>query len=243
MILPAMTMSAGRTLASVLDLALPRECGGCDRPGTSWCAACESDLTGPPVELRPRVDPGVGCWALGPYTGCRRGAVIALKERGRHDLAGPLGNALATAVKRLRLLGHIDPPELADLVLVPAPTRARAARSRGGDPVARCARNLVRFLEPERVVVAPVLRMRRGVADSVGLGASERARNIAGRVSVVSPRVHRRDNGPSVRLSSRDRCVVLVDDVLTTGATVSESVSALTAFGVRVDAVLVVASV
>ena len=57
-------------LRSLLDLILPAECGGCGVPGTQWCARCATELADDPVLLRPRVDPGVGVWALGPYYGC-----------------------------------------------------------------------------------------------------------------------------------------------------------------------------
>lgn len=227
-------------VSSILDLVLPKECGGCDAPGALWCTRCDVEVTGrSPLELRPRVDPGVPCWALGTYTGPRRGAVLALKERNRADLSAPLGRALAVALTNLRTLGHIDPPELASLTLVPAPTRARAARSRGGDPVGRIADAAARALEPEFVEVPRMLRMRAGVRDSVGLGAAARAANVAGRVDVRAPRRRSRIVGQR----HTDRSVVLVDDVLTTGATASESIRALTDFGLRVDGVIVIASV
>lgn len=232
-------------LAGILDLALPRECGGCDVPGTSWCARCDDELSRDPTSLRPRVDPGVPCWALGPYSGPRRGAVLALKERNRHDLARPLGVALAGAVRTLRVLGHIDPPELGRLVLVPAPTRDRAARSRGGDPVRRFASIAAESLGPETVSVPSVLRMSRGVRDSVGLGAAARAENVAGHIQFVGPSSCRRpplENVGAVSAVS-DPTVLLVDDVLTTGATASESVCVLAEFGIRVDGVMVIAAV
>ncbi len=230
-------------MASLLDLVLPRECGGCEAPGTQWCGRCENALSAPPLEVRPRVDPGVPCWALGSYSGPRRSAVLALKERNRHDLARPLGLALARAVDRLRLLGHIDPPELGDLFLVPAPSRARAARSRGGDPVERFAVAAAMALGPEPVSVSAVLRMGRGARDSVGLGAAERATNVAGRIEFVRPR-RRGRGGPGDGTSvPRGRSIVLLDDVLTTGATARESVCVLDNYGIRVDCVLVVASV
>src|SRR6478735_7315626 len=116
---------------ALLDLILPLECGGCGLPGAGWCADCAQEFAGHPVALRPRVDPGVPCWALGAHSGPRRAAVIALKERGRRDLAEPLGAALAGALAWLRESGHLDPAELAPLVLIPAPTRSRAARRRG----------------------------------------------------------------------------------------------------------------
>jgi predicted amidophosphoribosyltransferase len=216
-------------MRALVDLILPRECGGCGAVGTDWCDRCRAELSGDPVRLAPRLDPGVPAWALGRYTGPRRSAVIAAKERGRRDLASPLGHALAGALGRLRELGEIDPPELAGLTLVPAPTRTRAARVRGGDPVTRAALAAVSALSPEPVVVLPILKFARGVKDSVGLSARARVENLSGRIMVA----------PGAR-TGRSACVILVDDVLTTGATASESVRVLAGSGVRVDAVLVI---
>ena len=219
-------------MRALLDLVLPRECGGCGTAGVDWCRRCRAVLDDDPVAVHPRVDPGVPVWALGPYTGPRRRAVIAAKERGRRDLARPLGAALAGAVTRLRGWGELDPPELAALCLVPAPTRARAARGRGGDPVARAAEAAARALRPEAALVSPLLRMRRGVRDSVGLAAAQREANLAGRVRVrtgaVDPPAH--------------ATVLLIDDVVTTGATAAEAVRVLARARIAVAAVLVVAA-
>lgn len=216
---------------ALLDLVLPRECGGCGAVGTLWCERCRVALAAGPVPLSPRVDPGVPAWAVGSYVGARRAAVIAAKERGRRDLAVPLGQALAAAVRRLRELGEIDPAELAALTLVPAPSRPRAVRARGGDPVAAAVGAAASALRPEPVRVAEILKYARGVRDSVGLSARARVDNLSGRVLVApTPRTGRGD------------CVVLVDDVLTTGATAAESVRALATRRVRVAAVLVIAA-
>jgi predicted amidophosphoribosyltransferase len=67
--------------------------------------------------------------------------------------------------------------------------------------------------------------------DSVGLGTSARERNIAGRVLLRGRRAK--------RLGSE---VVLVDDIVTTGATARESVRTMQAAGIRVVAVLAVAA-
>ncbi|MFC9787729.1 ComF family protein [Rhodococcus sp. NPDC127528] len=218
-------------LGALTDLVLPRECGGCSAPGTLWCPRCRAELSGGPVSLTPRVDPGAPAWAVGDYSGARRTAVLAAKERGRRDLAQPLGEAIALALTRMRELGDIDPPELAVLTLVPAPTRARAARSRGGDPVTRAVRVAAGVLAPEPVRVAPVLKYARGVRDSVGLSARARIENLSGRI-LVAP----------LEGTGRSDCVVLIDDVLTTGATAAESVRALAGREVRVDAILVIAA-
>ena len=205
----------------LLDLVLPVECGGCRAPATRWCAACASALAvlaDEPMVITPRIDPGVPVLSLGRYAGPRRAAIIAMKEHGRTDLVRPLSVAVRAAVERLVDWGVVDLP----LTLVPAPTRWSAARRRGGDPVTAIARTA----GVPGTVVDPALRMRAFTRDSVGLSPSERQRNVTGRVRL-------RHDVPGE--------VLLVDDVVTTGATGSESVRVLQTAGVRVAAILAVA--
>ncbi|MGW0017753.1 ComF family protein [Rhodococcus sp. NPDC003382] len=213
-------------LQALLDLVLPVECGGCGRPGVRWCRHCARDLADAPATVRPRVDPGVPVWALGSYRGVHRRAVIAAKEQGRRDLAEPLGVALGTAIVRLRRWGELPAGPLG---VVPAPTRARAARARGGDPVTRAVRAAAAHDRALRVM--PILETARGVRDSVGLSAAQRHRNLAGRVRL------RRGSGVP-----RGFPVLVVDDVTTTGTTAAESVRVLTAAGFCPLGVLVIAA-
>ncbi len=159
-------------------------------------------------------------FALGRYAGARSRAILAMKEHGRRDLAVPLARALALGVDRLITWGMLVAP----LTVVPAPTRRWAARRRGGDPVTRIAVAATRK-HPELTVV-PALRTTGLVRDSVGLTSAARERNIAGRVRLVRP--------------ARGE-ILLVDDVLTTGATACEAVRVLHSAGARVMAVLTVA--
>jgi predicted amidophosphoribosyltransferase len=208
----------------VLDLILPLECGGCGAPATRWCDACALELSvaaDQPHVVNPRVDPQVPVFALGRYAGIRRQAILAMKEHGRGDLVAPLARALAIGVHRLLTWGLVETP----LTIVPAPTRRSAARRRGGDPVTRLARVAVAG-HPE-VSVVQALRMKALTRDSVGLGTAARERNVAGR---VLPRGQR----PGTE-------VLIVDDIITTGATAAESVRVLRAAGVRVAAVLAIA--
>lgn len=210
--------------AALLDVVLPLECGGCGAPSTRWCPVCAAALqvnTDEPHVLVTRVDPGVPVFALGRYAGPRRQAIVAVKERGRRDLTAPLARALALGINRLLDWGVLSPP----LTVVPAPTRRTAARRRGGDPVTRIAAAAAATC-PD-ITVAPVLRTAALVRDSVGLSGADRERNIAGRV-----RLTRAVPGGEV---------LLVDDIVTTGATASEAVRALAGAGVRVAAVLALA--
>jgi predicted amidophosphoribosyltransferase len=210
----------------VLDLILPLECGGCGAPSTRWCDACAMELSvaaDQPHVINPRIDTQVPVFALGRYAGARRRAILAMKERGRGDLVAPLARALAVGIHQMLRWGMVETP----LTIVPAPTRRSAARRRGGDPVARLARAAVAG-HPE-ITVVQALRMKALVRDSVGLGTSARERNLAGRVALLRGRRPRTE-------------VVIVDDIVTTGATARESVRTLHAAGVHVAAILAIAA-
>ncbi|MGV0715310.1 ComF family protein [Mycolicibacterium sp. XJ662] len=208
----------------MLDLVLPLQCGGCGTPSTRWCDICANALqvkADQPHLITPRLDPGVPVFSLGRYAGARREAIVAVKEHGRADLIAPLAAALRTGLLRLLTWGVVDTP----VTVVPAPTRRWAARRRGGDPVARMARAAT--AQSSGITVTEALRTRAFVVDSVGLSGADRERNIAGRVKAV-------------RAVAGE--VVLVDDIVTTGATAAESVRVLHADTARVVAVLAVAN-
>jgi predicted amidophosphoribosyltransferase len=176
--------------------------------------------TDEPHLVTPRIDPGVPVFALGHYAGPRRQAIVALKEHGRRDLVAPLARALALGIHQLVSWGILDTP----FTIVPAPTRALAARRRGGDPVTRIAQWATQN-HPD-IAVVRALRTRALVRDSVGLTSADRERNLVGRIKITKP-------------VSGD--VMLVDDIITTGATAREAVRMLQKTGANVTAVLTLA--
>jgi len=121
------------TMRSILDLIVPTHCAGCDQPGTSWCTACAASLRPFPVGR-----PGLSrAYALAAYAGPARRAVLAYKEKGRHELSTILGTALATALPSVRAGPY---------ALVPAPSRPSAARARYGQHMTAVARACARAL-------------------------------------------------------------------------------------------------
>ena len=123
-------------------------------------------------------------------------------------------------------------------VLVPVPSRPAVIRARGHDPMLRVTRRAARVLGRQGavVVVRRLLRQRDAVADQCGLGAAERAVNVAGRMSVRPGELRR------LARSGEPVSAVICDDVVTTGSTAREAQRALEAAGHRVVGVATVAA-
>ncbi|MBB6170140.1 ComF family protein [Nocardiopsis mwathae] len=210
-------------LSALVDLVLAERCAGCGRTGALLCPGCADTLDHRPRRCRARP----GCpplWAAGPYAGCGRDVLLRFKDGRVRALAAPLGRRLARAVAEAA-------PDRAGVTLVPVPARAAALRRRGFDPVELLARAAAEELSRgsprpgRRAGAVAALRHRRRVADQVGLGRSRRRENVAGALAVR----------PRALPALAGRAVVLVDDVVTTGATLAEAARALRAAGVGVE--------
>jgi predicted amidophosphoribosyltransferase len=161
--------------------------------------------------------------AAGAYAGPVRPAVIAFKERGRSELARPLGVALALAVAAV-VAGVPDGWAAPGAVaLVPVPSSAAALRTRGRDHVRELTAVAAAELRALGIAAqeARLLRRRGRLRDSAGLSAAQRRANLAG--TFVADR--RPAGGPAGAL------LVLVDDVVTSGATLTEAAAVLAANG------------
>lgn len=145
---------------------------------------------------------GLEVWCGLRYEAAVRRVLLALKEQERTDVAPALAAALAAAV------ATAAPPSTVALAAVPS---GRAAyRRRGFDPVGL----LVRAAGLRR---ARILRPARATARQKSLGVAERAANVRGALCVARP------------LAGRE--FLIIDDVLTTGATLDEAARAIRAGG------------
>lgn len=196
--------AAAEAFADALALLLPVDCAGCDAPDTSLCEPCRAALH--PAPLSREIDVPGGRAIV--WSGVAFEGVAARVVRAiKEDGRTPLARALGPALRSAfaRL-------EVADAVLVPVPTSRASYRRRG-------------FRVPELLAaraglpVARLLRPARRTGDQRGLGREERRANVALSLAATD---------------AASRRVVVLDDVVTTGATLAEAVRALRAGGADV---------
>ena len=232
-------------LGLVLDTALPPLCAACRQPvgsGAGLCAACWSKVSfiAPPYCERLGIpfayDPGPGILSMEaiadpPAYGRARAAVRfddvardlvhALKYGDRLDLANTMGRWMARAGREL--LGDAD-------ALVPVPLHWRRLWARRFNQAAALAEAISRV---SAVPVCHAVRRVRATPQQVGLTRAERAANVQGAFRIPS-------GGDA---AVRGRRLVLVDDVLTSGATIDTCARALLRAGATSVDVLVFARV
>jgi ComF family protein len=197
-------------LTRLLSLVAPPlciACGASARVQDPLCRACRDELRWLGEEQA--AGAGVPAWAAVGYEGPARAMVRALKFRGALRLVDAMAAQMAANA----------PPELvSERSLVPVPLHPARRRRRGYNQAEELARALARRLGLQ-VIDCLVRSGGSALATQVGLGREERLSGLGGSVRM-------RDGAP-VPLRA-----LLVDDVVTTGATLAECARALTAAGV-----------
>lgn len=252
--------------AEVLALVAPVDCVCCGAEDLALCAGCGRQirlLMRQPFRAEAQapalmdVDGSVllPVVAAGAYRAELAQTVLSFKRYGQRQLAEVLSNGLARAIRAAA-------GEVPGLLLVPVPTSSSAYRKRGFSPVhvllgrmgrtpgaglhsrfttAHALRKTM-LRTPETGVPAPrtapgagyrLVGLPGGRGGQKGLGRGDRTRRVRG-----SMRVRRGPFAPKVK---GQQCII-VDDVLTTGATLAEAARALHAAGALVSGAVVLAA-
>ena len=229
-----MPAAARRVAAFVLESLLPADCLLCAgwlpwRQEGGVCPGCWERLDWSPGSRRPRRGPLAAIAWAADYGGDLRHLVHLLKFERFDPIGIPLGRAAARRVPRLVACrgdaqcggaenagtggGRLPP------IVVPVPLHWTRRWRRGYNPAALLARGVARELALP-ILPRALVRRRRG-RHQVGLGRRDRLAALAG---VFAAR-------PSAARHLRGRSILLVDDVVTTGATLEACAAALRAAG------------
>jgi ComF family protein len=207
-----------------LDLIFPPQCAGCGKPGTRWCSECQGQVRQIQGDICPKCgDPQrdsrlcAACRASPPSYECLRswaafdGPVREAIHRLKYKRDMALGDTLAAqSGPILRALGW--PIEL----VTPVPLSQGRHRERGYNQAGLIARPLALALG---LKYAPHAVSRwRETRSQVGLTGEQRRQNVRGAFRIEGAEV-------------RGRSILLVDDVATTGSTLSSAAEALLAGG------------
>jgi ComF family protein len=215
----------GTVADRALDMALPAQCAGCRREGSALCYECL-----PALDVRLEAEPGVPIglpadipppllqleWCA-PFTGVTRRALHALKYDGERRLAPLMGAAIARRWARVGAAGD---------ALVPVPASPDRVRERGYDQAALLAAEAAR---PLGLPMIRALERTRATTAQFDLDRAGRAANLGGAFRVADG------------LAVTDRWIILVDDVVTTGATLAACAAALLEAGAAAVSAVAVA--
>jgi ComF family protein len=190
---------------SVLDLVYPPRCGGCDRRGVWFCDACRASIV--PARDDARGVNGIDrVLSAGEFSGHLRRAIHNLKYEGDTPLARPLARMLYEFILDDRSLEFHD----GVAHILPVPLHRTRYRRRGYNQSNLLARNLALMLG---LPLTEGLVRSRHTRPQVGLNPAERRQNVEGAFEWLG------GEAPSI--------ILLVDDVCTTGATLSACAACL----------------
>ena len=233
---PASSTSASSSITGVVRSALaaaaavlvPVSCAGCGITDTTLCPECRARCV---ADVRRESIAGTTVWFALDYAGAVARIVVAFKNHGRTGLARVLAEpfgavvdaALDAASSRDAVSSRDDPSSRDDsdaILVVPVPSRRASMRRRGYRPLTVLARRAGVRLDAR-------LRLTRQPLDQLRLGRRGRRDNVRSAMAAVS--------------DMSGRVVLVVDDVVTTGATIREAARALEASGAIVVGAVVLA--
>jgi ComF family protein len=194
-----------RFLNPLLDLVFPKKCPGCHVPSLGICESCKSLWQLPPVKIILKQS-RVSVLSVAQYQNEVRSVLLAYKENGEREAEKVLTEALLKA--RFAIANGKT------CTLVPIPSNPKSIRRRGRDFMKDLCTEVATQSGDK---VLPMLTVNRDVKDQSKLDEKQRSQNLIGAFDCYSKNLHLNLIPP----------IILVDDLLTTGATLREAIRAL----------------
>ena len=201
------------SLGALSEIIFPSRCLGCRNLGIKICSQCRASWH--PHIYRTQITSEVNTfpvYSAVEYSSVAQRVLLSSKESGLYGADQLISQALIHALNYF-----YGEKGIADLV--PVPSRKSATRRRGRNFLLIHTYELAKN---PRVLTRPVLGHTRRVKDQTSLSARERQANLSGSLACIQ--IAERPNIP----------VIIVDDVITTGATLREAGRALHAGGFTV---------
>jgi ComF family protein len=201
-------------LDEILSLLYPTSCIQCTASGPTICPRCESELD----SCRELFTVGkVPLYSALYYNEAAAHLILSAKEDNNRAAAKYLAAMITMRFGRLHREHGFE-----RYALIPIPSSRSADYRRGFAHTVVLSRLAAQSITSEygvRVFVNPILTPTRKVADQSQLGASARAINLEGAFTVKR----------AGAISSLDAGIIVLDDLVTTGSTISEAIRALRA--------------
>lgn len=191
----------------ILNLFLPTACIACKKLGGPFCTGCQSTF---PLSARATSRNGIPGFAFSRYGELAAEIINAIKEAGQTSLIGPVAGLVAKQW----------PEALRDAILVPIPSSPSNYKRRGYQHTLKLANALEKRIPGTKTCV--LLRSENGRLDQASLNLDQRITNVNGAFR-ADLRGFQVDGRP----------IVLIDDVATTGATISAAATALNEAGIE----------
>jgi len=200
-------------MSSILDLMFPPKCVFCGRvlhdKDDSWCDKCVESL---PYALNGGMQDGnYYDYCISPlyYSGVVRKSILRFKFRGASGYAGAYAKLLSDCIR--------ERPDIGYDIISWVPLSSKRERSRGYDQAMLLA--LATALELDGVAAETLKKTRDAQAQSELGDAAERRANISGAYVAVDPEL------------IDGKCILLIDDIVTTGSTLDECAYVLLSAG------------
>jgi ComF family protein len=206
------------SLKSLKDLVFTKVCISCASPGFWLCLACQSDWN---TSVKKSTFDGKPIYFKSDYTSKTASVILAAKEGNNSNaialLASAISYSIAFSISDLRLSRVVT--------LVTIPSATSAIRRRGRDHINTLAQCVQKDLQQKSIdaYYAPILFQKKSIKDQSQLSSQQRMENTKGKFAVKSCEIPQ-------------GAVYLIDDLITTGASMLEGVRALSEAKITITA-------